>query len=518
MSDDAHNRWLSIVDRETTGRPLSQEDAAFCAQYEAEHTECGREREQWNAMIHHLGRSADEAGPSPALAEAVLTAHRARNAGETRSGPRWPALGAAAGLALAAGIALLWVVERAPAPSAPSRDVALPGPGAPELAVAEDLAEPARIVLAAPDGPKVEGKRAAVGDVVTAGSWVETAESTVCMQHLGPVAVTCMAPRTRVRLGATASELRELALEHGRVLAILDPLPPGHRFRVVARAGSVTALGTVFTVEARGDGRMRAAVHRGAVEVALGHTRTRLEAHEGIRAGAEPAILEPASEPPFFSTDGVELWRSSRHGVLELAGDAAGATGSVDGVALGPLPLSLALAPGTHAIEISGEEPVHETVEISAGAIVTRSYEPSGRRPSPRANSERQRSIEDLLDDARKARRSSRWRAAETIYRELIATYPQSAAAQTTRVVLGDLLLDELDDPQAALRAYEGYLRAGGSIDQEARLGQIRALRRLDRPREELEAIEAFLALHRGSMHAPELRARSARLRAGPGQ
>jgi hypothetical protein len=61
-------------------------------------------------------------------------------------------------------------------------------------------------------------------------------------------------------------------------------------------------------------------------------------------------------------------------------------------------------------------------------------------------------------------------------------------------VSLGELSLSSLNDPLAALAAFDSYLARGGALSQEAAFGRIRALRALRRTPEERTAIERFVA------------------------
>src|SRR5437660_5834 len=81
---------------------------------------------------------------------------------------------------------------------------------------------------------------------------------------------------------------------------------------------------------------------------------------------------------------------------------------------------------------------------------------------------------------------------------------PTSSEAHAARIAYGDLFLAR-GDAQAALDAYDVYLRRGGGLAEEASFGRVRALRALGRGAEERAATDAFLARWPASAAAPAL-------------
>jgi hypothetical protein len=113
-----------------------------------------------------------------------------------------------------------------------------------------------------------------------------------------------------------------------------------------------------------------------------------------------------------------------------------------------------------------------------------------------------------LLRQARQAVRAGQFRAAAMLYERLVKSRAGSDEAQTALVLLGQLRLNQLQDPQGALSAFDSYLKRGGSNEVEARVARIEALRALHRPADELRAIEDFLRDHPRSFEGKPLRAR----------
>jgi hypothetical protein len=126
-------------------------------------------------------------------------------------------------------------------------------------------------------------------------------------------------------------------------------------------------------------------------------------------------------------------------------------------------------------------------------------------------------SAADMLAEAHKQMRASRFDQAAVQYQALRHAYPDSPEARTVLVSLAELQVDRLDMPELALRNLDRYLEGGnGALIEEARRVRIRALRALGNRSGETDAIEEFLAAHPKSFQAPALRQRLGELRAQP--
>jgi TolA-binding protein len=119
-------------------------------------------------------------------------------------------------------------------------------------------------------------------------------------------------------------------------------------------------------------------------------------------------------------------------------------------------------------------------------------------------------SASELFARANEARRAQRNAEAVNLFRKLGRTYPGSREEIASRVSLGRLLLDRLNDPRGALRLFDNYLVASpnGTLAQEARVGRALCLRRLGRNREEARAWRAILERHPNSIHSRRARHR----------
>jgi outer membrane protein assembly factor BamD (BamD/ComL family) len=130
-----------------------------------------------------------------------------------------------------------------------------------------------------------------------------------------------------------------------------------------------------------------------------------------------------------------------------------------------------------------------------------------GARGDDGGASPRTTSAAELLARAQRERAAGKSGAAVKTYRELVRRHSGSSEAHSALVSLGQLELDR-GHPQRAARAFRRYLGRGGVLAEEARYGEIRALRDLGRAADERRAIEEFLRRHPASPHRASLQRR----------
>lgn len=119
--------------------------------------------------------------------------------------------------------------------------------------------------------------------------------------------------------------------------------------------------------------------------------------------------------------------------------------------------------------------------------------------------SKRTTSASTLLGRARSQRRDGAPRGAMKTYAELIRQHPSSPAAQTARMSLAQLHLDQ-HAPKDALRLFRAYGKRGGPLAEDAAYGEIRALRALGRTADADRAIDAFVRRYPKSPYGAKLR------------
>jgi ferric-dicitrate binding protein FerR (iron transport regulator)/TolA-binding protein len=529
-------RWVAISDREALDEPVSDTERSFLARHQASCPECSREA----ALFRALGdESADRAGAvTSERLEGVLRASRSRRAW---TGPK--ARLVLSGVAAAAAVAsLLSFGELTKKKTAP---LALPT---------------ARVFVTLVSGDTRASS--SLGEVA-AGAVVRTTAGPACL-FVEPGVNACAGENSELRVVDTTLERRLLELGRGRVVVSLHKQPSGSSFSVATAHGRVTATGTVFSVELVGETTVVRVEEGTVMTERSGDTRRPLRANEMLVLGQESARRLTSSDAERDRTlisRGV-LWSGGSGATLEVPSGSAGAWVRLDGILVGPAPVSVLLAPGAHRFESGvGERvlssgpirvapgrsvvakdavtatsepaapfsPVAEPAPARQDSDAAKSPEgetprtepndapplpPSESGPTPAANGStasfpveppEARSAAELLRAARSLRAQGRLREAAESYHLLQSFYPSSAEAMASYVSLGDVNL-ALGDAAGALASFDAYLTRGGPLTQEARYGRIRALEALGRSAEAERATEEFLRLHPNSVQARSLR------------
>ena len=114
----------------------------------------------------------------------------------------------------------------------------------------------------------------------------------------------------------------------------------------------------------------------------------------------------------------------------------------------------------------------------------------------------------DLFVQANTVRRSGNADRALDLYERVLSEHGGSAEAQTSRAIVGRLLLDR-HSPQAALRKFDEYLAVGiGDLSEEVMIGRAAALAQLDLLEQERASWTALLRMFPHSAYAGQARAR----------
>jgi hypothetical protein len=396
-------RWITLSDRAAVGDALAEGDAAFVAEHARSCAECGREARFYEALPAAIALPSRRRLVRQMVAIAVAAA-------------------------VAAGV-IFFVLHREPPKTAAltpsSSSASEPAPRA--SAVRGDLHSGDRALTASE--PLAEGS---VVTTATAGCLGVDPSIDLCVAK-GTVALTHL------------SNDRVVTLESGTAVAKLAKQPAGSSFSIATRAGTVRAIGTMFSVRVSPDGT-RLVLHEGHVRV--------------THQGKEDDVIAPAT--------------------FDLVTGERGAVSPSDDTADDAL--------------LRGELVAATAVESPT--------------PIPSASAARAPSADELLRQARKLRAAGRYDEAAGLYERIVKENPSSPAARSALVSLGDLDLGPRGDAAAALAAFDRYLEMGGSLETEAQLGRIRALRKLGRAGEERAAIEKFLLAHPDHIEAPALRQR----------
>ena len=288
---------------------------------------------------------------------------------------------------------------------------------------------------------------------------------------------------TYLEKGASASviaanpEATQLSLEQGRIFLHVMPREPGESFTIDVPGGQVRVIGTIFSVS----------LARETLEVSVAEGLVRLELTGGS------AVEIPAGQV-YRTGDG-------------LATLSAGQMDTIDRAArLGVAP-SGQLATG-QGFAAAGREPspthedgAYEDPPVKAPPSLARADSASGETPPP---------IPALLQAARESRFEGDWAGAVRAYQDLIAAYPDSPEALTCLVPLGQLQLQQLDQPEEALTSFSQYARAAshGALLEEAEWGIAQSLRELGRVDDEHLTLTVFRDHHPHSVYAAEVEAR----------
>jgi ferric-dicitrate binding protein FerR (iron transport regulator) len=480
--------WIDISDREAIGEVVTEEERRYQRAHEATCKACADEAAVWRS----LDGAALETMLDGRVLEQVLLAARAprvddvplsiRRASPTR---RRTLVGATLG-ACALAAAILMMARRphvAPPVAAFSEKTTAPA------IVPSETASPGPAPLA----PSTETRIAA-------------GPSPTC-RMISPGATACLGAGSEVATARLVSPRRLLDLVRGRVVVSLAPQAPGTSFGVATPAGTVTAVGTIFSVEMLANGDTIARCERG--EVVVQATGSSAEQH--LFAGEQLRIGDARAAAPLGQHD-----RRRDLALLTYREDRPAGRGERPSEIAEREERSTARN-DTARNEKSAEsprglgEPARSAGEPSPTATMTappatptpapappRAAEPSARGP-----------VRDLLGRARALRTQGAFREAADAYRAAYASDPHGAEGRTALVALGGLLLSELNDPAGALAAFDGYLseRKGG-LAQEAEFGRIRALRALGRYESEKAAIQSFLVAHPEGPDAQVLRRR----------
>lgn len=524
MNPQQSERWAALVERKVLGETLSPEDEAWFSQMERSDPECGLEA----AFLDELSDAVD-GGSDPhaaALARAALA--------QLDAGPVQPETTAEPPQRSRRG---LWIAGVVAAASAVILAVVLPGtPTERDTPEHSPTAAPmiASLGLAAGE-VYVDGRPASEVDVgLGERSTIAVGDaSEACLALDGTIEV-CLAPSTTATLRDLGTSAPWVAVGHGHAVARLEPQQQGRTFSLGTETVRATAIGTIFALDVQPErDEVVASVLQGRVQVEVAGEAIELGPHETV-----VVVGETMKRGTLASADEMaDLARSGRspgtladpRGRVVVDCTPPGADVIVDGMSLGPSPVSAMLPVGAHRIElvVDGRVRLHETVTVDAEAEVRRKFalpvdavaetggeveneteseSESGTEPEARAVPEA--TAAEMIAEARRLRTVGQWSKAARAYVRLRKAHPKSAEAHAALVSLGDLQLDKLGKARAAAKSYERYLAKGGALALEARTGRVRAYRAMGDSEREAEAIRSLLAAHPSSGRAPALRRR----------
>lgn len=550
--DSQYRRWADLMDRQAVGEALSADDAAFCERFASDHPASRREIE----LLEELEQlDAAPSASSRAIVDGALARLAAESAKVERDEvtllktPRMPRIVWLSGAAAAAAVGLaLWLLPHKK-------------PELVEMAAQPAPAPRIELVYAAGD-VRIDGKPVnGLSVMLQEGSSLAVGEGSACLA-MDPGIDVCTEGNTQLRLSRTHSVWRRLDLDSGKVAVQLVPQPDGWRFSIVADNVWSTAVGTAFTVERSAEQGVQTTVLNGKVRVGSDGGREQIVAahqrayvHGGNSALA--AISRSEESPEWALLRPAPLWSNPVSATLQLRGVPANAEIVLDAQTIGQGALSTVVPAGAHSVQVrmNGVAVAARDFTAQAGQLSVVAFSPAELAPpvaipaatnppsvepthtATRASGARHHvegtadtepvapteataampSAADMLAEAHKQMRASRFDQAAAQYQALRQAYPDSPEARTVLVSLAELQVDRLGSPDLALRNLDHYLDGGsGPLVEEARRVRIRALRALSNRSGEADAIEEFLVAHPKSFQAPALRQRLTELKAQP--
>ncbi|MBI5486528.1 MAG: FecR domain-containing protein [Deltaproteobacteria bacterium] len=223
---------------------------------------------------------------------------------------------------------------------------------------------------------RVDAAPARAGDECRPGSVIRVATGRLGVGLCG--ARLFLDAATSLRLTRLDADRCEARLESGRVAADARGLRKGTRLVVSTDVGDVQVTGTVFAVEVDG-ADVEARVLEGSVQVsAVGRAAQALGASQAVRVGATDVRRLSAAEVERDRrlVEWLPAERGAPTALLDVSSDALSAEVVVDGMTLGPAPVTALVPLGRREITLRGPHApaIRETVELRAGDRFERRY------------------------------------------------------------------------------------------------------------------------------------------------
>jgi ferric-dicitrate binding protein FerR (iron transport regulator) len=378
-------------------------------------------------------------------------------------------------------------------------------------------------------------RNAAIGDLLMSGDHIETQDGRAAVSLPEEINLS-VGPQTRLRVERSVNAEISVFVEHGQIQVALSPRGKRPSFQVITDKGRVNVTGTIFSVNAQARS-VEVRVLRGKVEVTESNGRMRhLGTHGAMSLGSSRmwTISEKEEQDLWREVRVLELLDSEDNTVVDIHSRPAGAMVAIDSVLLGQTPISAAVRTGYRniALSIGGKTVAQELIDVTSGTRLSRVFDLSSVSSEATASKDSQSesrhsakdrgagmgaesdepkvSASELLDQAQNLRAERDWLGATATYRRLIGSYPGTDEARASLVSLGEIELDKLGDPAAALRHFRRYLDTGkrGPLVQEAMFGKAGAFHALGRPDAERQTLELFLERFPSAIQANQVQRR----------
>lgn len=503
--------WAALSDKLAVGDSLTAEERLFMRSHPSGCAVCASEVSLWDNLERVLAEP-ERLTSKPTEQTPQIARSRSRRLLAPGTWQRRTLVAAIAATSAATAAAAITWGDASDSSSAAPRLLASAS-GRPSSLAPAALPNGARLALAAGDA-RVNQRAAVAGEQLTTGAVLSVAAGEACL--LVPPGVTvCVDEGTELSVETLEAGNRRFRLHKGHAVAHLAPQPVGSSFGFETPAGSVVAKGTVFSLRTDGS-TVSLRVHEGVVLNDAGTVTNSYQAPSVALLSHQrgPAEVADQSMSDARLVQLAKYFDDHSNGVLVVAA-AAGSSVELAGVQLGVAPLSALIQPGKYRMAVSkaGFAPIVERLAFEPGLRVARAYEATaelnpadGSGASKAARGGSSESAATLLERARELRAAGRYAGAGAAYQRLLREHAGSAEARVALVSLGELQLSQLGDAASALRSFDGYLRGGGALRQEASYGRIRALRRLGRLSEARAAAQTFIGAYPQSVQAAALK------------
>jgi hypothetical protein len=535
MKRSQEQLWDELQERWTAGEPLSEDEEAQRLALAAQDPLARRELDLIEELRGRLeteepddsDRALSERGPMACRRvgnKAILRLVGDRSASDhpppRNRWVRWPVAAAVALAAAAGAIALAHWLR--PTRAVAVADVSEPRSQKPAVepsARCEVVLATGQVFIVRANGENKPTFGLDDGPLA-AGDRIRTQNGHACLT-IDPGIDVCLDTSSEIQVASLVANAVSIQVHRGLAVASLTHRAPTESFSMFAQGVTAVAHGTVYALEHRVEGNADGS----AVIVLEGRVEVRDETAPAVelvpahvqwrRHRSEPRVLEATGRSQEGHLGGLieprALWQTNALGSVEVLGDAhtqQSTKVTIDDQGPFWLPLQSFAPAGSHRIVLWQDDRRQADMEfrLIAGEHQRVKVPDAGAR---RASASAAVDPEVFLADARRALEHGRAEAALAAYKGLRRALPASAEASTVLVTMGNLELDKLGSPAAALADFEAYLRRdGGALRPEAMAGKIHSLRALDRSDEERVAIREYLSLFPEGFEAPAFRQR----------
>ena len=326
------------------------------------------------------------------------------------------------------------------------------------------------------------------------------------------------------------AQLTRTRLMHGRVIVDIPRRVPGFRFIVETPRAEVESLGTVFAVEVREDGSELFRVMKSAVVVRPKDGAEPVVVRAGEKLSLDAAIPEVADVKALEAD--LRLVNHGRHdGNVDGRVTEGRETAMPEARIISTIPRegrSLALSVhedvpdstvhGGVAAPVSAdvsadmpdakESDAEWTHRVYPSAASGESSSPSRSQPEDAEKSADDNKLEQLLRQAMTYRNERQFKRAVAVYEQIFEAFPERDAAINGLVSVAQIKQGMLGDSAGALDYYERYLkkRPRGGLAEAAFAGKIRALYKLKKWADVVNASAAYMRLFSGGLSEREVR------------